>query len=263
MVVDVVLVLHVPPCGMETAESSRAEARTKLYGGASGGSVNQQLTLSSTINGMVVERNLNPGQELRPEQSGVGVPPLFVVSDPSSLWVQIDARESDIGSLKAGAKFDISVPSLNGQVFQAVVKAAGDFIDPATRTIKVRGLIANPQRLLKAEMLVTARITRTMPEGGVTIPANAALLYGTKHQVFVQTVASTFEPREVELAYEGHKNVVVSKGLNAGEQVVSENPLLVARLWRLSQDNASLATTNTAAPSPQATASAASKATAK
>ena len=240
------------------AESSRTEARTKLYGGASSGSVNQQLTLSSTINGMVVERNLNPGQELRPDQSGVGVPPLFVVSDPSSLWIQIDARESDIGSLKAGAAFEISVPSLGGQVFKAVVKAAGDAIDPATRTIKVRGLIANPDRLLKAEMLVTARITRQMPDGGVSIPAGAALLYGSKHQVFVQGAAGTFEPREVELAFEGYKDVVVSKGLNAGEQVVSENTLLLARLWRLAQDNASLS-----APSPQATTSSPSQPTAK
>ncbi len=239
------------------AESQRAEARTKLYGGAGTNGVNQQLTLGSTIAGVVVERNINPGQELRPDQSGVGVPPLFVVTDPGSLWVQIDARESDIGNLKPSSSFEITVPSLGGQVFQAVVKAAGDFIDPATRTIKVRGLVANPQRLLKSEMLVTARITRQMADGSVSVPAGAALLYGAKHQVFVQGAAGTFEPREVELAYEGSKTVVISSGLKAGEQVVSENTLLLARLWRLSQDT----TQSTVAPvatSPQATASKAS-----
>jgi len=222
-----------------SAEAARALARTKLYGGASTSGINQQLTLASTIRGIVVERNLNPGQELRPDQSGVGVPPLFTVSDPSSLWVQIDARESDIGSLKPGSPFEIAVPSLGGQVFQATVQAAGDFIDPATRTIKVRGLIANPKRLLKAEMLVTARITRQMPSGSVMVPAGAALLYGAKHQVFVQSAAHTFEPREVELAHEGAKNVIISKGLKAGEAVVSDNTLLLARLWRLSQDTPS------------------------
>ncbi len=240
------------------AESQRAEAKTKLYGGASTGGVNQQLTLGSTLSGVVVERNINPGQELRPDQSGVGVPPLFVVTDPSSLWVQIDARESDIGSLKPGNSFEIAVPSLGGQVFQAVVKAAGDFIDPATRTIKVRGLVANPHRLLKSEMLVTARITRQMADGSVSVPAGAALLYGAKHQVFVQGAAGTFEPREVELAYEGSKTVVVSSGLKAGEQVVSENTLLLARLWRLSQDTAPTPV-QPAATSPQTTASKASQ----
>jgi cobalt-zinc-cadmium efflux system membrane fusion protein len=77
---------------------ARAQARTALYGGSA--QVNQQLGLSSGIAGVVVERNLNPGQELRPDQSGPGVPALFVVSDPSSLWVQIDAREIDTGVLR-------------------------------------------------------------------------------------------------------------------------------------------------------------------
>lgn len=239
-----------------TAESQRADAKTKLYGGASQG-VTQQLTLGSTIAGVVVERNINPGQELRPDQSGVGVPPLFVVTDPSSLWVQIDARESDIGSLKPGSTFEIAVPSLGGQVFKAVVKAAGDFIDPATRTIKVRGLIANPERQLKAEMLVTARITRQMSEGSVSVPAGSTLLYGAKHQVFVQGAAGTFEPREVELGYEGSKTIVISSGLKAGEQVVSENALLLARLWRLSQETGT--TPAPGASAPQATTNKASQ----
>lgn len=224
-----------------TAESQRAEGRTKLYGGsgASGGSVNQQLTLSSSISGVVVERNLNPGQELRPDQSGVGVPPLFVVSDPSNLWVQIDAKETDLGALKAGQSFELVVPSLGNKVFTATIKTVGDFIDPVTRTIKVRGAIANPERLLKTEMLGTAKLTRKI-DNGVLVPATAALLNGVKHFVFVQSTTGVFEPREVELGYEGPKDVIVSKGLKAGEMVVSDNTLLLARLWRLSQDNASL-----------------------
>ena len=82
------------------AEIQRTGARTRLYGG--GGGVNQQLGLLANISGVVVERNLNPGQEVRPDQSGPGVPALFVVTDPTSLWVQIDARESEIGTLKIG-----------------------------------------------------------------------------------------------------------------------------------------------------------------
>ena len=79
------------------AEVQRADARTRMYGGGrESGSVNQALAISAGIKGVVVERNLNPGQEVRPDQSGVGVPPLFVVTDPTTLWVQIDARESSL-----------------------------------------------------------------------------------------------------------------------------------------------------------------------
>ena len=218
------------------AETQRAEARTRLYGGASG-NVNQQLALLAGLNGVVVERNLNPGQELRPDQSGPGVPALFVVTDPTSLWVQIDARESEVGTLRSGAVFELIIPALPGQKFEGRVTAASDFIDPATRTIKVRGVVANPDRKLKAEMLATARIER-MLGSGVVIPAQAVSLLGATHTVLVQVQPGVFESREVVLSYQGPREAVVSRGLEVGEQVVSENMLLLARTFRTTQDAA-------------------------
>ena len=215
------------------AEAERATARTRLYGG--GQLVNQQLTLTSELNGVVVERNVNPGQELRSEQSGPGMPALFVVTDPSQLWVQIDAKEADVSTLKPGATFDLLVQALPGQVFKGKVVAAADFIDPNTRTIKIRGAIANPQRLLKAEMLGTARIQRQLGQG-VIVPATGVFLRGTQHRVFVETTPGTYEVREVILAYEGSKESVISSGLAVGDKVVTENGLLLAREFRMAAD---------------------------
>lgn len=215
------------------AETQRADARTRLYGAGTG--VDQQLALRATVAGVVVERNLNPGQEVRPDQSGPGVPALFVVTDPASLWVQIDARESEVGTLKPGASFELVIHSLPDQKFEGKVIAVSDFIDPATRTIKIRGAITNPKRLLKAEMLATARIERTL-SSGVVVPAAAITLHGAKHWLFVQAQPGVFEPREVTLGYEGPKEVVVLHGLEVGEQVVSDNVLLLARAFRIAQD---------------------------
>jgi len=220
------------------AESERANAKTRLYGGSH--AVNQQLTLASEIRGTVVERNVNPGQEVRPDQSGPGVPALFVVSDPTQLWVQIDARESDIVSLQRGAVFELIVPSLPGKTFQGKVAAASDFLDPNTRTIKVRGVVANPERLLKAEMLGTARINRKLGEG-VMVPSSAVFLRGTSHWVFVQSSPGTFEPKEVKVGYEGAKESLVTSGLNAADVVVSENGLLLAREFRIAEEAAKAA----------------------
>jgi membrane fusion protein, heavy metal efflux system len=215
------------------AEADRANARTRLYGG--GQQVNQQLTLMSELNGVVVERNVNPGQELRSEQSGPGMPALFVVTDPSQLWVQIDAKEADVATLKPGSSFDLLVQALPGQVFKGKVVAAADFIDPNTRTIKIRGAIANPQRLLKAEMLGTARIQRQLGQG-VVVPASGVFLRGTQHRVFVETAPGTYEAREVTLTYEGAKESVLSSGLAVGDKVVTDNGLLLAREFRMAAD---------------------------
>jgi len=212
------------------AESARALARTQLYGG---GDVSQQLALRSGIDGVVVERNLNPGQELRPDQGG---PALFVVTDPRSLWVQIDAREGDLASLRPGDRFTLEVGAYPGEAFTGRVTASADAIDPAARTLKVRGVVDNADRRLKAEMLATAHVTENR-SGGIVVPAQAVVLAGRTHQVYVQRAPGVFEPRSVTLAHEGPGEAIVASGLAAGEKIVAGNVLLLAQQWQaLAQD---------------------------
>jgi len=217
------------------AELARAQARTRMYGSAQ--NVNQQLSLATTVKGVVVERNLSAGQEVRPDQGGPSNPALFVVSDPSVLWVQIDAREADIASLQPGTHISLSLPSYPDQSFDAKIAATGDFIDSNTRAIKVRAVIDNAKRLLKAEMLGTARIQRKL-SAGVLVPSSAVQLRGNEHWAYVQTEVGVYEPRRVKLGYEGIQEVLIVDGLQAGELVVKDNGLLLAREFRIAQENA-------------------------
>jgi cobalt-zinc-cadmium efflux system membrane fusion protein len=234
------------------AELARAQGRVRLYGGAGsnlGGPVNQLLSLRTRLPGVVVERNLNPGQELRPDQSGPGVPPLFVISDPSSLWVQIDARESEVATLQPGAVFALELPAWPGRRFEGRITALADAIDPSTRTIKVRGVIANPERLLKSEMLATAHVQRSLG-AGVVVPTSAVILEGEKKWLYVSPKPGVFEPREIKLSMMGSHQSVVAQGLEAGELVVSENALLLARQFHMTLDEAKPETASTAPPKP-------------
>jgi cobalt-zinc-cadmium efflux system membrane fusion protein len=217
------------------AELARAQGRTHMYGSSQG--VNQQLNLSSTLRGVVVERNLSAGQEVRPDQGGPSNPALFVVSDPSVLWVHIDARETDTESLKPGTKISLTLPNFPGQTFEATISATGDFIDSNTRSIKVRAVIENNKRQLKAEMLGTVRFDRKLA-AGVLVPASAVQLRGTEHWAYVQTEPGVFEPRRVQLGYEGPQEVLVVDGVKARERVVKDNGLLLAREFRIAQEEA-------------------------
>ena len=217
------------------AELARAQARTRMYGSAH--NVNQQLGLAATLKGVVVERNLSAGQEVRPDQGGPGNPALFVVSDPSVLWVQIDAREADIASLQPGTQISLTLPNYPDQSFEAKIAATGDFIDSSTRAIKVRAVVDNAKRLLKAEMLGTARIERKLA-AGVLVPASAVQLRGAEHWAYVQTEAGVYEPRRVKLGYQGIKEVLIVDGVQAGELIVKDNGLLLAREFRIAQENA-------------------------
>jgi cobalt-zinc-cadmium efflux system membrane fusion protein len=207
-------------------EVERARARTNLYG--SNASVNQQLMLNSVMRGVVVERNINPEQEIRPDQFGPGNPALFVITDPKELWVLIDARENDVSFLRSGIALTLKTPSLPGVTFDAQVTVVSDAIDPATRTVKVRALVKNPQRLLKNEMLATAFFKKNI-DHGVSIPATALFLIGNEHMVFIEKQAGVYESKVVKIAYEGHKDVVIESGLDAGDRVVSQNALLLAK----------------------------------
>ncbi len=214
------------------AERARAQARTRLHGG--GSEVNQQLALRADMAGVVVERNLNPGQEVRPEG---GAQPLFVVSDPSVLWVQIDAQEADLGDLRPGSTVSLFVSALRGESVPATVQAVTDQIDPTSRTIKVRAVVANPQRLLKNEMLGRVRYQRRVAQS-VAVPASAVFLHGTQHRVFVEGAPGLFAPRDVRVVHEGTQQVLIGQGLQVGERVVTENGLLLERELRLAQEAA-------------------------
>ena len=80
----------------QRAQAQRARTLARLAScGAGADSVTGLFLLRSPIAGTVVERNLTPGQEIRPDQMLANAPqlfsPLFVLSDPTRLWVQLDA----------------------------------------------------------------------------------------------------------------------------------------------------------------------------
>jgi cobalt-zinc-cadmium efflux system membrane fusion protein len=216
------------------AELARASSRVKLYGG-SGDTVDQNFALRSPIAGTVVERNINPGQELRPDVAA-GAPAMFVVTDPSRLWVQLDATERDLPHLKTGMRVKLRTTAWPEEVFPATVVAISDFIDPATRTVKVRGTVDNRARKLKGEMFVTAEI-EGVPRAQMRVSEKAVVQAGGKNYVFVEEAPGQYARVEVALdgVHDGMAGIV--SGVNPGQKVVVEGNLFLHRLYRqLSRD---------------------------
>jgi len=216
------------------AEQQRAEARLALYG-VDSTSVNQVFPLKTPLGGVVVERNLGPGQEVRPDQMLANAPslfaPLFVVSDPTQLWVALDLPERDVSVVKPGAGLAVRASAWPDRVFRGRVVLVSSEVDPSTRTVKVRGTVANPQRLLKAEMLVTVDASGAKPQGPV-VPAAAVLLQGDAHVVFVEESPGRYRRAEVRVGTERDGVVPVEAGLQPGERVVTAGSLLLEQLFQ-------------------------------
>ncbi len=205
------------------AESDRAVGRLSAYGNAVG--AGSHFVLKSPTAGTVVERNLNPGQELRPDQAGN---PLFVITDPTRLWVIVDTNESDLGSLRIGTPLVIVSNQFPEDAFAGTLTQLSDFVDPVSRTLKVRGSVPNPDRILKGEMFVSARIK--VPKGDTpTVNAKAVYLSGVRNYAFVRT-GNTFTRRPVRVGRELEGRMPVLSGLHEGEEAVVAGNLFLDQI---------------------------------
>jgi cobalt-zinc-cadmium efflux system membrane fusion protein len=209
------------------AEAARAMERVRLYGGGDG--VDSTLLLRSPIAGTVVERNLNPGQELRPDAAGAGAPALFVITDPTSLWVQLDATERELPVLKKGETIELTTPAYPDRAFAAQIVSIADFVDAATRTVKVRGVVPNPERTLKGDMYVSGAV-RTDVAPPLQAPVKAVFLIGEHYYAFVEEAPGRFRRVKIKTSGEADGQVGVAAGLEAGQRVVVDGSLFLQRI---------------------------------
>ena len=78
---------------LDRIRSETERARLKLANlGIHTMRLDDRFILRTPISGTITERNINPGMEVRSDQTL----PLFVISDLSQLWVQMDLFEKDI-----------------------------------------------------------------------------------------------------------------------------------------------------------------------
>ncbi|MGE5617262.1 MAG: efflux RND transporter periplasmic adaptor subunit, partial [Bacillota bacterium] len=206
------------------AEADRALARVHAQGNTVAGE--GRFVLRSPIAGTIVERNLNPGLELRPDQPGA---PLFVVSDPTDLWVSLDANEADARELRPGMLLVLSSNQFPEENFAGEIRQVADFVDPTARTVKVRGVVKNRDRVLKAEMFVSGRVR--LPRGtSPTVSARAVMLDGARRFVFVRNAEGAFVKRAVRVGPESDGRMTAYAGLQEGDEVVVAGNLYLQQM---------------------------------
>ena len=208
---------------LSEAENTRARLRLRNLDPGSNAKGSATFTLRAPIAGVVAERNVNPGAEVRPDAPN----PLFIITDPTHLWVIIDLPERYLGKVRVGQKVTIEVDAYPGGDFWGQIASIGEVLDAATRRVQVRCVVNNQSRQLKPEMF--ARVT-PIEDARVKLPRipNSALItQGLYSFVFVEKEPGLFEKRQVTLGLQGRSESYVKQGLNDGERVVSTGALLL------------------------------------
>ncbi|WP_372635116.1 efflux RND transporter periplasmic adaptor subunit [Fodinibius sp.] len=183
------------------------------------GEVIDQIPIVATQNGYVTQKNVDVKDYV--DEGTV----MYKVADLSRLWVLFDAYETDMGAIEQGDSVDFTVRSHPARRFEAKVTYVDPFIDPETRTAKVRAEVENTGGDLKPHMLATGIVSGTAGEGEkLMVPRSAVMWTGKRSIVFVKQTGGevpAFEPRLVTLGHRTGDYYVIEEGVEEGEQVVT------------------------------------------
>ncbi len=183
------------------------------------------VALRAQIGGVVVERNVLVGQEVRADQAT----PLLTISSLETVWVLADAYEQDLSLVAVGDAVTIRVPAYPGETFAGKVTHVGEVVDPATRTVKVRCVADNKSHRLKAEMFAKVDVQNHAGRKLVLVPAQAILNEGDKSVVVIASEGNVFRSRRVDVGPEVDGRVRVLGGLRPGEKIVTDGAIFMKR----------------------------------
>jgi YHS domain-containing protein/multidrug efflux pump subunit AcrA (membrane-fusion protein) len=181
--------------------------------------VPKRIKILSPIDGYVLARNVSPGQIF-----GRG-DEWYRIADLSRVWIVADVFEREAQYVRPGMSAKVSLPH-RGMVLDATVARVAPRFDAATRTLKVRLEVDNPENILRPDMFVDVELLFSLPPA-VAVSSDAVLDSGTRKTVFVDLGEGRFEPRAVETGWRFGDEVEIVRGLAPGERIVTSGNFLL------------------------------------
>ncbi|KAF0220574.1 MAG: Cu(I)/Ag(I) efflux system membrane protein [Geobacteraceae bacterium] len=179
-----------------------------------------RIPIYSPLSGVITEKLVQEGQYVN-----VG-DPLFSVADLSRIWVELELYEGDFPFIRKGQEVAITSKSYPAELFHGRVTFIYPFLDPKTRTVRVRVTLPNPGLKLKPDMFVSATIKVPMADS-LVVPAEAVMDTGKRQVVWVEWKPGVFILREVKTGARSAAGVQVLAGLKAGEKVAATGGYLI------------------------------------
>jgi RND family efflux transporter MFP subunit len=184
------------------------------------GEVGKEIEIDAPASGYITERKAYPSTAVQPDMR------LYAIADFSTVWVNAQVFQNDLGSVKTGAPASITADTYPGRVLTGRVDFIYPDVDMATRTARVRIVLQNPDPPLSPGMFV--KVALKVPMGDqLVIPASGVLQSGTRQIAFVDRGNGYLEPRELELGARVGDDFIVLKGVREGEQIVTSANFLI------------------------------------
>jgi membrane fusion protein, heavy metal efflux system len=184
-----------------------------------------QFPLSSPIEGTLVKRDLSLGQMI----DRGGSAPITIIN-LERVWIVANVFEHDLADLKTGDEVNVTVDAYSNKVFTGHVTYIGDEVDLATRAVRTRIEVPNPDRLLKPGMFAHATVAAGSSRVVLVAPESAIYEVEGRPVVFVAAGQDEFAVRPVKLGSHGDGTVEILSGLKQDDLVVAKGGLALKTL---------------------------------
>ncbi len=220
--------LKVQAVSQAAVDTDRATLKSAQAQVAAQKALIAQKTIRAPFAGQLGIRQVNLGQYLAPGTAVVTLQAL----DPMD--IDFTVPQSQIDLVRVGMPAQVETSAVPGQTFKGRVTAIEPQLETATRNLKVRARLANPDNRLLPGVFATVRLTQGAPARYVTLP-NAAVTYnpyGTT--VFIVSEAGkgasgkptlTVQQRFITTGATRGDQVAVLQGVKVGETVVTAGQL--------------------------------------
>ncbi len=201
------------------ADLAALEASLSVVGGGSGTS--GEYTLTAPISGVVTQRNVTAGNLVGVDQA------LFQIVDTSAMWAELDVPEGELPRVAVGQAVVLVLDGLAERELAGAIAYVAPAIDEHTRTARARVPLENPDGVLRANQFGQARIAVTGSYETVVVPRAAVQRAKGVHLAFVRLADDEYEARRVQVGAGEGDLVEISKGVRAGEEVVTQGSFLL------------------------------------
>lgn len=177
----------------------------------------QDYTLSAPIDGQIVTRNAQVGE-------ASGAEPLFVITDLSAVWVELDVFGRDLPRVRAGQPVEIE--TFDGYRAQGVIDWISPLAAHASQSVSARVRLPNPDGALRPGQFVQGRVTVAEHDVALAVRQSAVQLFRDFQVVFAR-FGDTYEVRMLETGRHNREWVEVLGGLEPGTEYVTANSYLI------------------------------------
>lgn len=178
------------------------------------------LVIDSPVSGYITERNALPNLYVDPATR------LYAIADLSRIWVYAQVFQDDVGRLRPNDAAAITVDAYPGRTFRGRIESILPQVDLATRTVRARLDIANPDLKLRPGMFVNVEFKTNMGRH-LVVPASAVLQSGARQLAFLDEGGGRLMPKNVVLGPRVGDDVIVLEGLSAGQRIVTSANFLI------------------------------------